>query len=136
MAMKKSLQILGGVLLVYVGLVVAFESMLGYFQPGGQETLVITTYNDAGAAHDRVVARLSSNAQLYVAVNHWPRAWYRQARANPEVRVDLGAGPLDYRATLAEGAEAERVNADHPLGAVFRFITGFPPRYFFRLDPQ
>ncbi len=136
MAMKKSLQILGGVLLVYVGLVVAFESMLGYFQPGGQETLVITTYNDAGAAHDRVVARLSSNAQLYVAVNHWPRAWYRQARDNAEVQVDLGAGSQDYRAILVDGAEAERVDADHPLGAGFRFLTGFPPRYFFRLDPQ
>jgi len=135
MAMKKSLQILGGVLLVYVGLVVAFESMLGYFQPGGQETLVITTYNDAGAAHDRVVARLSSNAQLYVAVNHWPRAWYRQARDNAEVQVDLGAGPQDYRAILVDGAEAERVDADNPLGAGFRFLTGFPPRYFFRLDP-
>ncbi len=133
--MKKSLQILGGVLLVYVGLVVAFESMLGYFQPGGQETLVITTYNDAGAAHDRVVARLSSNAQLYVAVNHWPRAWYRQARDNAEVQVDLGAGPQDYRAILVDGAEAERVDADNPLGAGFRFLTGFPPRYFFRLDP-
>lgn len=136
MAMKKSLQILGGVLLVYVGLVVAFESMLGYFQPGGQETLVITTYNDAGAAHDRVVARLSSNAQLYVAVNHWPRAWYRQARDNAEVQVDLGAGSQDYRAILVDGAEAERVDAGHPLGAGFRFLTGFPPRYFFRLDPQ
>lgn len=134
--MKKSLKIVGIVLLLYIGLVVVFESLLGYFQPANQATLVITTRNDQGELHDRVVARLSSSEQLYVAVNHWPRAWYRQARANPAVQVDLGAGPQDYRATLIDGAEADRVNADNPLGAGFRFLTGFPPRYFFRLDPR
>lgn len=134
--MNKSLKIIGIVVLVYIGLVVAFESLLGYFQPENQATLVITTQNDNGDSHDRVLARLSSNDQLYVAVNHWPRAWYRQARDNPNVQVDLGNGPQDYRATLIEGAEAERVNADNPLGAGFRFLTGFPPRYFFRLDPR
>lgn len=134
--MKKSLKIIGIVVLVYIGLVVVFESLLGYFQPENQATLVITTSNDNGDSHDRVLARLSSNDQLYVAVNHWPRAWYRRARDNPNVQVDLGNGPQDYRATLIDGAEAERVNADAPLGAGFRFLTGFPPRYFFRLDPR
>lgn len=134
--MKKPLKIAGIVLLLYVGLVIVFESLLGYFQPANQATLVITTSNDQGELHERVVARLNSNGQLYVAVNHWPRAWYRQARSNPAVQVDLGAGPMDYRATLIDGAEADRVNADHPLGLGFRFLTGFPPRYFFRLDPS
>lgn len=134
--MKKSLKIVGIVLLLYIGLVVVFESLLGYFQPENQATLVITTFNANGAGHDRVVASLSSNEQLYVAVNHWPRAWYRQARDNPNVQVDLGNGPQDYLATLIEGAEAERVDADNPLPASFRFLTGFPPRYFFRLDPR
>lgn len=134
--MKKSLKIAGIVLLLYVAMVSVFESLLGYFQPANQQTLVISTLNAAGESHERVVAKLISNEQLYVAVNHWPRAWYRQARANPDVQVDLGSGPLNYRATLIEGAEAAQVNADHPLGLTFRFLTGFPPRYFFRLDPR
>jgi hypothetical protein len=134
--MKKSLKISGIVLLVYIGLVVVFESLLGYFQPENQATLVISTQNDNGDNHKRVLARISSNDQLYVAVNHWPRAWYRNARDSPNVQVDRGNGSQDYLATLIEGAEAERVNADSPLGAGFRFLTGFPPRYFFRLDPR
>ncbi|MDP6579657.1 MAG: hypothetical protein QF681_03290, partial [Vicinamibacterales bacterium] len=60
------------VFLAYVGLVVAFESSLGYFQPAGQTTLVITTTADDGTQNGRVVARLESNGLLYVAANHWP----------------------------------------------------------------
>ena len=133
--MKRGLKIVGIVLVLYIALVATFESLLGYFQPANQQTLVITTNPDSDP-HHRVVARLESNDQLYVAVNHWPRAWYRQARANPDVRIDLGDGPRDYTATLITGVEAGRVDADHPLGLVFRILTGFPPRYFFRLEPR
>lgn len=135
-SMKKTLKIIGIVLLLYVALVATFESLLGYFQPANQQTLVITTFNTEGQPHERVLARLNSNNQLYVAVNHWPRAWYRQARDNPDVLVDLGAGAEDYTATLVQGSEAEAVNADNPLGLGFRLLTGFPPRYFFRLEPR
>ena len=55
--------------LVYVAIVVAFESLLGYFQPTGQNTLVITTTDEDGATNDRVLARLESNGQLFVAAN-------------------------------------------------------------------
>ena len=30
--------------------------------------------------------------------------------------------------------EHDRVNAEHRHGIVFRILTGFPPRYFVRLD--
>ena len=36
-------------LLVYVGIVVLFESLIGYFQPENQGTLVITTTRDDGS---------------------------------------------------------------------------------------
>ena len=65
----------------------AFESMLGYFQPGGRGTLIITTTDGDGTTNDRVLSRLESNGQLYVAANHWPRAWYKQALENPSVQV-------------------------------------------------
>ncbi|MEX2131548.1 MAG: hypothetical protein WD772_08670 [Pseudohongiellaceae bacterium] len=122
-------------LLIYAGIVIAFESLLGYTQPAGQGTLVITTFNE-GEPHSRVVARLESNGQLYVAANHWPRAWFRQALANPEVQVTLDGLTSDYRAVRVEGAEHDQVDSDNALGLVFRILTGFPPRYFVRLDPR
>ena len=69
----------------YAGLVVAFESMLGYFQPGAGTSLVITTTEADGTTHDRVVQRLDSDDRLYVSANHWPRAWYRRALEQPNV---------------------------------------------------
>ena len=81
----KAAKLVAIALLLYVGVVLTFESLLGYFQPAGQATLVITTTADDGAANDRVVARLESNGHLYVAANHWPRAWYNRALENPNV---------------------------------------------------
>lgn len=123
-------------LLVYLGIVVAFESLIGYFQPQAGSTLVITTFDEDGAAHDRVVSRLASDGHLYVAANHWPRAWYERALENPDVQVTLDGEKGDYRAVPVRGAEHARVESDNPLGPVFRILTGFPPRYFLRLDPR
>lgn len=122
--------------LVYVGIVVAFESLLGIFQPRPGANQVITTFDQDGTAHDRVVSRLESNGQLYVAANHWPRAWYRRALKNPEVQITLKGGKRDYRAVPVTGAEHDRVDNDNSLPLGFRILTGFPPRYFLRLDPR
>ncbi len=122
--------------LVYVAMVAAFESMLGYFQPADQSTLVITTIDEDGTTHDRVVARLQSGGQLFVAANHWPRAWYRRALENPRVHVDVDGEKGAYLAVPATDQEHDRVNSEHNLGIVFRILTGFPPRYFVRLDPR
>jgi len=122
--------------LVYVGIVAAFESMLGYFQPANQSTLVITTMDEDGTTHDRVLARLESGGQLFVAANHWPRAWYRRALENPNVQVSVDGEQDPYLAVPATDQEHDRVNNEHNLGIVFRFLTGFPPRYFVRLDPR
>jgi hypothetical protein len=130
------LRIVAIAFLVYVGIVVAFESLLGFFQPRAGSTLVITTFDEAGAAHDRVVARLESDGQLYVAANHWPRAWYRRALAHPEVRVALDGVTGEYRAVPVTGAERDRVDRENHLPLPFRILTGFPPRHFLRLEPR
>jgi hypothetical protein len=132
----KILKIVVIVVLVYLGIVVAFESLIGYFQPRAGSTLVITTFDEGGTGHDRVVARLESDGRLYVAANHWPRAWYKRALENPDVQVTLDDEKGDYRAVPVTGAEHDRVESDNPLGLVFRILTGFPPRYFLRLDPR
>jgi hypothetical protein len=132
----KAVKIVALLFFLYVGLVAAFESMLGFFQPANQTTLVITTTDGEGRSYDRVVARLESGGQLYVAANHWPRAWYRRALENPSVDVvsEDESGP--YVAVPVTDAEHDRVDSDNGLGFVFRFLTGFPPRYFVRLDPR
>ena len=124
------------VLLVYVGIVVAFESLIGYFQPAGQSTLVITTTGSDGNTNDRVLSRLESNGQVYVAANHWPRAWYNQALANPEVEVTFDGEKGSYLAVPVIDEEHDGVDAEHGLGPIVKILTGFPPRYFVRLDPR
>ncbi len=132
----KAAKIIAIVLVVYVGIVIVFESLLGYFQPANQSTLVITTTDADGASHSRVVARLRSNDQLYVAANHWPRAWFRQTSTNPAVEIEMDGVRSSYTAVPVAGEEHDRVDDDNGLGFVFRVLTGFPPRYFVRLEPR
>ena len=123
-------------LIAYAGLVVVFESMLGYLQPAGAGTLVITTTDAAGNARGRVVSRLEHDGRLYVAANHWPRAWYEHALDNPRVRVTLEGVEGDYLAVPVSGDEHVAVDEANSLPLMFRFVTGFPPRYFVRLAPR
>jgi hypothetical protein len=119
----------------YVGIVVVFESLIGVIQPADESTLVITT-TDAEGAHDRVLSRLESDGKIYVAANHWPRAWYERALSTPEVQATIGAETRSYTATPVEGAEYDRVDAEHSLPFLLRVLTGFPPRPLLRLDPR
>ena len=131
----KAVKVLGILVLVYVLIVALFESLLGYFQPQAPGTIVITTTDADGATHDRVVSELESDGKAYVAVNHWPRAWYRRLDDNPSIQVTRGDETGDFIGVVVEGDEHDRVQADNPTGIVFRILTGFPPRYFVRLDP-
>lgn len=132
----KAMKIVGIVLVGYVGIVVAFESLIGSLQPAGEGTLVIATTEEDGSTHDRVVSRLESGGQLYVATNHWPRAWYNRALKNPQVEITLAGERSGHVAVPVKGEEHDRVDAENSLGLAFRALTGFPPRYFLRLDPR
>jgi len=132
----KAIKIFAILILVYVGIVVVFESLLGYFQPENRSTLIITTTDEDGIAKNRVLARLESNGQLYVATNHWPRAWYYQTLVNPNVQVTFEGDTSDYLAVPVTGEEHERVNSDNRHSIAFRILIGFAPRYFFRLEPR
>jgi hypothetical protein len=120
---------------VYAGVVAGFESLIGYFQPKDQSTMVIATQDDNGNAKDRVVARLESDGKLYVAANHWPRRWYNEVLAHPNVQVTFDGKTQAYVAVPVTGEEFDRVNAQHSLPPMIRILTGFPPRRLVRLDP-
>ena len=119
--------------LVYIGSVVLFESWLGYFQPTNTNTLVITTL-DNNQPKDRVLSAVNNNGKLYVSANHWPRDWYRKAKSNPNVEVLYKGEKNLYLAIPVEGAEHDKLMKEHAHPLTFRLLTGFPPRYFLRLD--
>lgn len=129
-------RIVATVVLAYAGLVVAFETWLGFSQPVDQTTLVITTIDAEGAAHDRVVENYETQGRLYVSANHWPRAWYRRALDNPDVRVTIDGETRAHHAIPVSGEEHEQVVAMHPHSIAFRILTGFPPRRVLRLAPR
>lgn len=131
----KAAKIICGILAAYALVVIIFESLLGYYQPSDGQTLVITTTDSAGEVNDRVLSKIDIDGTLYVAANHWPRAWYNAALDNPDVEITIGDETNAYVAVPIEGAEHDKVDSAHPLGAVIRILTGFPPRYFLRLDP-
>ena len=71
----KALKIVVVVVLVYVGIVAAFESLIGVFQPEAGSVLVITTFDADGTAHDRVVTHLESDVSrrsMMLCMTSWP----------------------------------------------------------------
>ena len=124
----------------YLGLVILVETWLGVFQPTlartGFPMLVITTMDPSGESSDRRLARMEIGGQIYVSAHHWPRAWYRQARENPELRATINGVTGDYIAVPVEGEEYAQVVADWPIPLRMRFLMGFAPRSLLRLDPQ
>jgi len=119
----------------YIALVVAFESLLGWIQPPGPNTMTIVTLDASGGETARVVSKLESEGTLYVAANHWPRAWYNEALANPEVKVHTYEDDAENKAVQVTDAVHDRLNGEHPLGYK-RVLLGFAPREFLRLDPR
>ena len=135
---KWSLIALGVVFLAYVAYVVNFEVQLGVNQPQGSTSLVIATFSDGNERHERVLRLEQIDGNNYIAANHWPRSWYKQARDNPNVEVKMpGEDSFEpYLAVPLEGAEKDRISEIYSFGFEFRFRTGFPPRYFLRLEPR
>jgi len=135
---KWSIIAAGGLFLAYVASIVWFEAQLGMNQPQGSTSIVIATFNDDRTRHERVVRLEQIDGQNYIAANHWPRAWYNQALQNPNVEVKMPGSDVfePYLAIPLEGAEEERIGEIYSFGFEFRFRTGFPPRYFLRLDPR
>ena len=105
---KWSLLSFGVLFLMYVSWVVNFEVNLGRNQPMGGNSIIIATFNDENERHERVLSLREISGENYVAANHWPRAWYRQALDNPNVEVKMPREEefSPYTAVPLEGAEA------------------------------
>ena len=122
-----------GLFLLYAGYVAYAEARLGYLQPQGGSTIVIATFDD-GARRERVVRLTRLEGRNYIAAQHWPRAWYRQALATPQIEVKMDEVFEPYLAVVPQGSELAMVKENYQMPLGFRFRTGFPPRRFLRLD--
>lgn len=138
--MNRTTKILLILAAVYVGIVVVFESLLGYYQPKGDENLVITLTEDDGTQTHRVLSLFESQGELYLAANHWPRAWFRQVKRNPDVHIEFGGDRAaisgNYTATPVAGSDHDRVLNDNRIPFFGRLLMGFPPREFMRIEPN
>lgn len=134
------------VFVAYVVMVVGFEAYLGLAQPSfdadfvkeWDAPVVITTIGEDGSRQDRFVVPMRSEGHLYVSANHWPRSWYRRALENPKVEITSDGKTTEYVAVPvpAPSEEQDRLEREHPHPAWFRFLTGYPPRRFVRLEPR
>ncbi|MEE2665174.1 MAG: nitroreductase/quinone reductase family protein, partial [Myxococcota bacterium] len=108
------------------------------FQPEnlGGPTIVLSTTSADGTPRERVLSPIDDDGQLFVAANHWPRAWYHRALENLNVRVTRDGETSDYHAVPVSEQERERLldESGFPLAAYV--FTGFAPRQFLRLDPH
>ena len=144
---------LGIVAVVYVVLVVLFETvLLGYNQPSfedeggcsglgqgcGIPMILITTIDDKGQSSDRMLARFNStDGKIYVSAHHWTRGWHKEAIKNPNVKGEIDGEVQDYVAVPVEGDEFEMVARGFPLPLPAKIMMGFPPkRQILRLDPN
>jgi|TARA_B110000263_G_scaffold189580_1_gene167275 hypothetical protein len=125
------------VVLAYVGIVFLFESSLGYLQPQSEDTLLLSMQDTTGQVRDRVLSPYELNGALYVAVNHWPRQWYKSLLEYPSATVVYQGESKPVLAVLVtENPELNQITEAYQLGFLFRLLTGFPPRAFVRLDDR
>jgi hypothetical protein len=139
----KAIKWLAIAVVAYLGIVVAFEGLVMFMgarqaetgvQPG--EAWIVITTTDAAGSHDTVIAGVEREGQLFVSANHWPRGWHTRAVANPEVEVTRAGEKKPYRAVPLDGEAREKIAASYVLPWPLRFLTGFPPRAYLRLDTR
>ena len=123
------------VVLVYVGFVALMEGLIGYIQPDMDGGVKLTMTDAEGRTSDRMLALLRLDGKLYIASNHWLRGWYRRVLANPSVLGEIDGERAAYLAVTIEGEERALASDAYRMGFVLRFVCGFAPSKFLRLDP-
>ena len=124
------------VLLSYVGFVALMEALIGAVQPPMEGGVKLISTDAEGRSFERMLAGARLDGELYIASNHWLRGWYRRALAEPNVVAEVDGVRADYSAVPIAGEERARVAAAYRMGFVLRFVCGFAPSRFLRLDPR
>ena len=128
-------EILFAVVLGYAAFVALAEGLIGMLQPNMDEGITLTTTDSKGRRSERKLACLKLDGKLYIGSNHWLRGWYRQALAEPDVLAEVDGVQAAYSAVSIQGEERARISDVYRMGFVLRFLCGFAPSKFLRLDP-
>jgi hypothetical protein len=139
----KIVRILVVVLGAYVLLGIGFDAAIGTFQPQGQNTVVVRTFDaQGGSPRDTVVVlREPGDGTLWVESGHWFRGWYRRLLRNPEIQLVRNGEATPYRAVPMDDPESvammERVMGKPSVGYyVGRTMLLWAPIRPVRLDPH
>ena len=130
------LSIVAFALLGYVAFVALAESLIWYFQPEMEGGVTISTIDDNGARVEWNLAGFEYKGRLYVSSNHWLRRWYYRALEHPDVGITRNGVERAYRAVSLDGAERVEISKAYKMGFVLRFVCGFAPSRFLRLDSR
>lgn len=124
------------VLLGYVAFVAVAEGLIRFVQPDMEGGVTLFVTDAQGHEIKRNLASLEHEGALYISSNHWLRSWYDAALKNPEVEIIRNGVRGPYTAVPIKGAERATVSELYRMGFVLRFICGFAPSKFLRLDPR
>jgi len=127
---------------VYVGLGLLADGLIGYFQPQSEATIVITTF-DAEGAHDTVLTLRDDDGQLWVESGHWFRGWYYRLLENPDVEVTFPDGRRESFTAVPVNTPEAIALMEKLMGKgdgygywIGRTILLFAPIKPVRLDPR
>ncbi len=129
------IEILLIVILCYAGFVVLMEVLIGYIQPEMDGGVTLTTTDAQGKTSVRCLYGAKMEGKLYVSSNHWVRGWYKNALVNSSVLIEMNGVQVSHTAAQPDRLELARITDAYKIGFVLRFICGFAPRKFLRLDP-
>ena len=122
-------------LIVYVVLLLLLEATISKAQPDMANG--VTLFVNHG---DEVVSRklygFAYDNRLYISSNHWFRQWYYAVLKHPKINVEHDGEIKRYNVVPIEGDERTQIARMYKMGFVLRFMCGFAPRRFLRLDPQ
>jgi hypothetical protein len=124
------------VLVGYVAFVLIAELLIWRLQPDMDGGVTITVTDADANPVERNLAGFEYDSRLYVASNHWLQHWYNLAIENPQVEVTRNGVRGSFNVTVVAGDEQTSLSRAYEMGFILRFICGFAPSKFLRLDPR
>ena len=123
------------VLLAYLAFVLLVECLIWRLQPDTTGGVTIHVTDRSAKQVQRNLAGFEYDNRLYVSSNHWFRHWYKLALDNSSVVITKNGVRRPCKAIVVAGREQISVSRAYKMGFILRFICGFAPSKFLRLDP-
>lgn len=123
------------ILIGYCVLLLILELVAWKVQPD-MENSVTLFIEQGGDTIARKLYGFEYKNNLYVSSNHWFRRWYIALLKNPVIEVEREGMKNSYTAVPIKGDELSEISREYKLGFLLRFLCGYAPRRFLRLEPS